>query len=307
VSGSETRLTVLALGAFAGSMNLAAAPDREPQTAPITVVEQKGASREDFPVDVTTDEGVWLGFRPVLQPARPENEYWGSVQAQGTTVNRVVTDVSSGFFFGYRLTAVLTAGGRVRIEVGPLPADFRLARLGEGCSRCPPFTPLSAALVRYPEPQVVEDGGAFTFELLRNPKTFETLSDFVRVRTPKPEAPLQGPVKRVTTTGAPSERFRVDLALRWDTSNPDLLVADVHIIDLRTGKEMNRALLPLARQEDSGQLRFGGMSPTGGPLLDVHLQVHASRSLGTVVYTLDVREGADLVHAENVTLPYPKR
>jgi hypothetical protein len=296
-----------ALALLAGSLPLATAEDAR-QKGPITVVEHKGPAREAFPVTATTDDGVWLGFRSVLQPARPDNTQRGFVQAQGNTVIRVVTDVSTGHFFGYHLTARLTSEGRVRVQVGPLPADFRpLARLGEGCERCPPFTPMSAALVRYPAAETVEDGGAFTFELLRNPETRETLSDFVRVRTPRLEEPLTEPVKRVTTAGSPSDRFRVDLALRWDNSNSETLLADVHIFDLRTGKEVTKGLLPLALPEDSGQLRFGGMSPTGVPLLDVQLQVQASRSAGTVVYTLDVREGEELVHAEKVSLPYPKR
>jgi hypothetical protein len=291
----------LALSILSGTANLISAGEEAQQARPITVVEQQGASGEEFPVTVTTDDGIWLGFRPVLHPARPQSIHRGFVHAQGATVDRIVTDVSNGLFFGYRLVAQPTADGRVRVEVGPLPDDFRpVSRLGEGCSRCPPFTPLSASLVRYPGPQTVDDGGAFTFELLRNAKTSEILSDFVRVRMRKSEEPLREPVKRVTTSGVPGKGIRVDLALRWDTANPETLLA------LRTGKETNNAVLPLVRPEDSAQLRFGGMSPTNAPLLDVYLQVQASRSAGTVVYTLDVREGADLVHAEKVSLPYPK-
>jgi hypothetical protein len=299
---------LFALGVLAGWASLEAATDDAPRRGPITTVEQRGEWREEFPVSATTDEGVSLGFRPELHPARPENIHRGSVQAQGNTVNRIVTDLSNGLFFGYRLTARLTSEGRVRIEVGPLPADFKpLTSLADGCPHCPPFTPLSAALVRYPMAKVVEDGAAFTFELLWNSRTGERLSDFVRVRTPKPEVSLTGPVKQVTTTAAPSERFRVDLALRWDASNPEGLMAVVHIFDLRTGREVNKALLPLTLPEDSGQMRFGAMTPTNVQLQDVHLQVHASRSAGTVVYTHDVREGQDLVHAEKVTVPYPRR
>ena len=305
-------LFLFAASVLAGAASLAeaaaeAAADA-PRHGPITTVEQRGESGERFPVSVTTDEGVWVGFRPELHPARPEKVHRSFVHAQGNTVNRIVTDLSNGLFFGYRLTARLTSERRVRIEVGPLPADFNpLTSLADGCPRCPPFTPLSAALVRYPKAQVIEDGAAFTFELLRNSRTGESLSDFVRVRAPKPEAPLTEPVKVVTTTGAPGTRFRVDLALRWDTSNPEGLLAEVHVFDLRTGKETNKALLPLARPEDSGQLRFGAMSPASLQLQDVHLQVHASQLAGTVVYTLDVREGPDLVHAEKVTVPYPRR
>jgi hypothetical protein len=301
----RTPRVLFLVGVLASSPKAAA---DAPQSGPITTVEQRGESGEGFPVSVTTDEGVWLGFRPELHPARPENIDRSFVQAQGSTVDRIVTDLSNGLFFGYRLTARLASESRVRIEVGPLPADFKpLTSLVDGCPRCPPFTPLSAALVRYPKAQVIDDGAAFTFELLRNSRTGESLSDFVRVRAPKPEAPLTAPVKTVTTTGAPGTRFRVDLTLRWDASNLEGLLAEVHIFDLRTGKEMNKARLPLARPEDSGQLRFGAMSPANLQLQDVHLQVHASQSTGTVVYTLDVREGQELVHAEKVTVPYPRR
>jgi hypothetical protein len=229
------------------------------------------------------------------------------VAAAGATIDRVITDVGNGLYFGYRMTTKLAPGDRVRIEFGPLPPDFPLGNhLGEDCERCPPFTPLSAALVRYPAAQTVEDGGAFTLELLRNSKTGESLSDFVRVRLPKPEERLPESVTRVPTKSAPGDRFRVDLVLRWDASGPEVLVADVHVVDLRTLKEMNATRLPLAHPEDKGLLRFGGRTEADVPF-DALVQVQASRSLGTVVYTIEVREGEDLVHAERVSLPYPRR
>ena len=47
-----------ALGVLVGLVNLALAVEDAQQTGPITVVQQKGASSEEFPLRLTTDEGV---------------------------------------------------------------------------------------------------------------------------------------------------------------------------------------------------------------------------------------------------------
>jgi hypothetical protein len=290
-------LGIRAFWALAGlfiSAGLSTAADE--QLKPIAVSQSKARGSEEFQVTATTDEGVWIGIRSIWAPARAAEEDRGFVQASGSTIDRVVTDVRNGLFFGYRLTAKALPGDQVRIEVGPLPANFRAAAsLDEGCPLCPSFTPLSAALVRYPKPQVVRAGADITFELLRNPKTGETLSDFLRVKVQ--DKPAASPT---------SERFKVDLTLRRDESNPQTLLADFHITDLLTGSESVKALIPLERPEDSAQFRFGGLSAKKLPF-DARLEVRVSPSAGKVTYTIEVREGQELIHAERVTVPYPTR
>jgi hypothetical protein len=278
--------------ATALAVDLAAWED-EPRK-PLTMVQHEGRGNEEFQITATTDDGVWIGIRSIWTPPRRAEDDRGFVLGGGSTLSRVVTDVLNGLFFGYRLTVKPLPEGKVRVEVAALPPDFRPpVSLEAGCTRCPAFTPLSAALVRYPEPQVVDSGAGLTFELLRNPKTGETLSDFIRVR-------LEGR----TQVAPANDRFRVDLTLRRDDGPPKGVAALFRITDLATGADTIHPLL--IPPESNGQLRFGGQTPQNVSW-EARIEVKASASAGTVVYSIEVREGSELVHAERVTSQYPTR
>jgi tetratricopeptide (TPR) repeat protein len=134
----------------------------------------------------TLDNGLSVGFTLVrTDQVGPEADTSiGEVAlARSNAVSRVLVDSQSGAYFGYRLTAVPVASGRVRLAFQPLADDVEaeLRRRQLPCTECPAPTRLAVAAARFPGPQVVGDGEALSLELLSNPTTGGRILDVVKV------------------------------------------------------------------------------------------------------------------------------
>jgi hypothetical protein len=254
---------------------------------------------DSYQASATVESGVWMGFRswPELDDV---HEY---IYLDGRGVNRVVIDRRSGAYFGYRISPTRMAEDRIRVEIGPIPSDFDPEQKARPqCPRCPPFTPLGAKLVQYPKPQVLRDGSTFDFELLRRPSTGETLSDRVKVRlVPMPPRPMgSGPAVQ-----GPTDRFRIEASVDPDPARADGLRVAFRVSDLASGEELRRVEMS-PRGPEGGQLAFGGLSRSGA-FFQARVEIKTDPPSATGTYSVEIREGEELVHAERVRFPWPAR
>jgi hypothetical protein len=233
-------------------------------------------------------DGPWVGVDARLSPpvARmPVHALFrGETRGPGRwLVERILGDRERTRYVGYQLEIQRTGTGPpFRVTVKSLP-DGGWERL---CHACPAGAQRST-IAQYPEPFELGSGGSFTLDLMENPSTGEKIIDQVTIVQPPSPA-------------RPARRFKVQLILQPE---PDGLTAGLCIRDLESGAAVGGVpRFRLSPQADEFTYALDGTNRAGKPL-HVSVRVATEDEGRTTVYSIETREGNEVVQYEETRLP----
>ena len=126
-------------------------------------------------------KGMTVLFMSDLQPASSNSETLDWMSSSEEVIHRVLYDKARSLNFGYDLRVEPLEGStKVRVSVEPI-SPSAMSRVRESFDRMGKTLPDPSDLLRYPAPQVVEDGDAFSLEIAVNRHTGVKLVDLLMV------------------------------------------------------------------------------------------------------------------------------
>jgi len=126
-------------------------------------------------------KGITVLFMSDLQPASSNSETLDWMSASEDVIHRVLYDRARNLNFGYDLRVEPVEGStKVRVSVEPVSRSA-MNRVREDFDRMQKSLPDASEILRYPAPQVVEDGDAFSLEIAVNKHTGVKLVDLLMV------------------------------------------------------------------------------------------------------------------------------
>jgi hypothetical protein len=148
-----------------------------------------GQNKERQPLSVSLKSGVSVQFKTRTEPSDSFKSISGIIRANSTGIHRVLVDRIERIFFGYDLELEsLPETKTYRITIKPLDRDIAqelsLSGAMKELTAQPGANPGDARLLRFPPPQVVEDGDTLAFDILVNQKTGVKLVDLLTVLSP---------------------------------------------------------------------------------------------------------------------------
>lgn len=149
-------------------------------------------------------KGMTVLFMSDLQPASSNSETADWYSTSDDVIHRVLYDKARGLNFGYDVRLEPVEGStRVRVSVEPISPNT-MRRVVENLDRTGNSLPAPSDIRRYPAPQVVEDGDAFSLEIAENRHTGVKLVDLLMVS----RDPLK--IQRFVLDQYPAREFTID-------------------------------------------------------------------------------------------------
>lgn len=149
-------------------------------------------------------KGMTVLFMSELQPASSNSEAADWYSASDDVIHRVLYDKARGLNFGYDVRLEPVEGStKVKVSVEPISHNTMM-RVMEGFDRMGKAIPDPSDIRRYPAPQVVEDGDAFSLEIAENRHTGVKLVDLLMVS----RDPLK--IQRFAQDQYPAREFTID-------------------------------------------------------------------------------------------------
>jgi len=126
-------------------------------------------------------KGMTVLFMSDVQPGSTDSEVWNWFSASEDVIHRVLYDRVRSLNFGYDLRLEPVEGTtKVMVTVKPI-SPSAMSRVKNDLDRMGKSMPEPSDILRYPEPQVVEDGDAFSLEIAVNRRTGVKLVDLLMV------------------------------------------------------------------------------------------------------------------------------
>jgi hypothetical protein len=126
-------------------------------------------------------KGVTVLFMSDLQPPSSNSETADWLSASDDVIHRILYDKARSLNFGYDLRVEPVEGStKVRVSVEPISRSA-MNRVREDFDRSGKTMPEPSDILRYPAPQVVQDGDAFSLEIAVNRHTGVKLVDLLMV------------------------------------------------------------------------------------------------------------------------------
>jgi hypothetical protein len=149
-------------------------------------------------------KGITVLFMSDLQPASSNSETWDLMTVSEDVIHRVLYDKARSLNFGYDLRLEPIEGStKVMVSVEPIsPSAMNAVRDELGRKGKP--VPAPSDILRYPAPQVVEEGDAFSLEIAVNRQTGVKLVDLLMVS----RDPLK--IQQFAEDQYPARQFTID-------------------------------------------------------------------------------------------------
>jgi hypothetical protein len=150
-------------------------------------------------------KGMTVLFMSDLQPESSNSEIvdWMSSSSEDV-IHRVLYDKARSLNFGYDLRLEPIEGStKIMISVGPI-SPSAMSRVRDDLGRMGKPVPEPSDILRYPAPQVVEEGEAFSLEIAVNRRTGVKLVDLLMVS----RDPLK--IQQFAEDQYPAREFTID-------------------------------------------------------------------------------------------------
>ena len=167
----------------------------------VTVARVSAQSPTFGTVDI---KGMTVLFMSDLQPGSSNSETLDWMSASDEVIHRGLYDKARRLNFGYDLRVEPVEGStKVRVSVEPI-SPSAMTRVRESFDREGKTLPDPSDILRYPAPQVVEDGDAFSLEIAVNRHTGVKLIDLLMVS----RDPLK--IQQFAEDQYPAREFTID-------------------------------------------------------------------------------------------------